>query len=318
MRYSRQTLVEQLGLEGQAALAKARVLIIGAGGLGCTVGAQLAGAGVGEISIIDHDTVDISNLHRQILFREADIGLSKANVAAREMSAINSEIQIAAIDTRLNVNNLNDLCKSMTLVIDAADNLATSYLLSDACLSLTVPLLTASVNRTFGYVGQFCASENAPLPSLRAAFPKLPKQQASCDTVGVTGPSVGAVASVQAQEAIKIMVGDQSKLAGKLLYLDLWNYSQHIIDFSDAPEPSNAQIALISEQGISDSDIVFDVRTEQEILDSPFSFTTVVDSEPSIGEQRIVCACKSGQRALARAQNLIDRGHTNVAALIPS
>jgi len=317
MRYSRQTLVEQLGSDGQTALAEARVVIIGAGGLGCTVGAQLAGAGIGEINIVDHDTVDISNLHRQILFRESDIGQSKAHCAAREMMALNNDIKVNAIDVRLNPSNVNELGQGMTVVIDAADNFATSYLLSDACRDLAVPLLTASVNRTFGYVGQFCGTERTPLPSLRAAFPKLPAQQTSCDTVGVTGPSVGAVASIQAQEAIKIIVGDKSQLAGKLLYLDLWNYSQHIIDFTEAPEPNDAQIALISEQDISDNDIVLDVRTEQEILNAPYAFTSLVISEPEIGKQRIVCACKSGQRALAKAQNLIDKGHSNVAALMP-
>lgn len=324
LRYSRQTLVEQFGLQGQEALSRARVLIVGAGGLGCTVGAQLAGAGVSQISIVDHDTIDLSNLHRQVLFRESDVGQAKANIAAQQMMGINSEISVTAINARLSPSNVSQLCKNMDVVIDAADNFATSYLLSDSCMNLNVPLLTASVNRTFGYVGQFCSSQEKTLPSLRAAFPKLPKEQTNCDTVGVTGPSVGVIASIQSQEAIKIIIGDDSQLAGKLLYLDLWHYSQHIIDFSDAPEPKHSLIELISETDISNDDLIFDVRSEQEIIDTPLPFENVltivsfpVSPDKKTNNKRIICACKSGQRAFAKAQTLIDQGYKNVAALMP-
>lgn len=322
-RYSRQTLVPYIGDSGQKKISSASVLIVGAGGLGCTVAAQLAGAGVGHLSIIDHDIVDESNLHRQILFRESDIGLSKAAVAAREVKRINSNCRVDAYQQRLSTTNITHLIENNSLVIDAADNFATSYLLSDSCLTSDTILISASVNRTFGYIGRFCSGS----PSLRALFPRLPAEQTSCDTVGVTGPSVGVIASLQAQEALKVMVDDKAQLRGQLLYLDLWNYSQHKVDFSDNTEPTTGIIRLVSDSEVSKKNIVIDVRSAQEVELSPHLFEHIQhiplekigsDSITFSKSAEIVCACKSGQRALSAAQQLIDLGYTNVAALVPS
>ena len=326
-RYSRQILVKQVGLAGQQKLAAAKVLIVGAGGLGCQVAAQLAGAGVANLVIIDHDTVALSNLHRQILFREADIGEDKAMVAQRELQAINSSINISALPARLSVNNVNDLIRGVDLVIDAADNFAASYLLSDACLAQGIPLLSASVNRSFGYLGIFCGTQQKPAPSLRALFPKLPNEQLSCDTVGVTGPSVGVIASLQAQEAIKVLVDDTKQLSGKLLYVDLWNYNFHCVDFNGANEPATAQIEMVGADKLLESDLVIDVRNPGELAAEPQPFTVHLTIPlPELAQRlaeipqsaRIVCACKSGQRALIAAQQLLQDGHQSVAALLPN
>lgn len=325
-RYSRQLLVSHIGEHGQRQIAKAKVLIIGAGGLGCQVAAQLAGAGVGDICIVDHDVVNLSNLHRQILFRESDLGQSKALVAMRELQSINSQIKVRAIQTRLAIDNVNELIEPVDLIIDAADNFATSYLLSDSCLALGKPMLSASVNRTFGYLGVFCGSAKRTAPSMRAVFPKLPISQHSCDTVGVTGPSVGIIASLQAQEALKVLLDDEQQLLGKLLYCDLWNYKQHLIDFSAATEPETSGIELISAAQILQSDTVIDVRNADEITSSPQTFR--VDHQIPLANlvdhiaaqqksQRIVLACQSGQRALIGAQQLLDLGHQSVAAVLP-
>ncbi|MFT4630239.1 MAG: molybdopterin/thiamine biosynthesis adenylyltransferase/rhodanese-related sulfurtransferase [Dinoroseobacter sp.] len=325
-RYSRQLLVGQIGEHGQRQIAKATVLIIGAGGLGCQVAAQLAGAGVGDIRIVDHDVVNLSNLHRQVLFREADLGQSKARVAAREMRAINSQINVSALETRLALDNVKELIKLVDLVIDAADNFATSYLLSDACLEQGTPMLSTSVNRTFGYLGVFCGSEKRTAPSVRAVFPKLPLSQQSCDTVGVTGPSVGIMASLQAQEALKVLLDDEQQLLGKLLYCDLWNYKQHIIDFSGATEPETSGIKLINAAQILQSDKVIDVRSADEINRSPQTFrvnqhiplANLVDHITALPNgQRIVLACQTGQRALMGAQQLLNQGHQNIAVVLP-
>ncbi len=319
-RYSRQTLVSEIGLDGQATLSKASVLIIGAGGLGCSVASLLSGAGVGKLTIVDFDTIDESNLHRQILYREHDIGLPKAEIAKRELQAINSSIDVMGVSHRLSATNTHTLCKNKSLVIDAADNFATSYLLSDACLSLGISLLSASVNRTFGHVGVFCNGA----PSLRAVFPKLAKQQTNCNTVGVTGPSVGIIGSIQAQEALKILLGSAS-LLGKIMYLDLWNYSQHIIDVSSINEPESPQIDLISHTQILDSDWTVDVRSYDEIKNTPQDFFVHQNLELSNINalarehdiERIVLACRSGQRALIAAQSLLDLGYTNLAVVVP-
>jgi molybdopterin/thiamine biosynthesis adenylyltransferase/rhodanese-related sulfurtransferase len=325
-RYSRQLLVSQIGEHGQDQLAKATVLIIGAGGLGCQVAAQLAGAGVGDIGIVDHDVVNLSNLHRQILFREADLGQSKALIAASEMRAINSQIKVSSIESRLAIDNVNELIKPVDLVVDAADNFATSYLLSDACLEQGIPMLSASVNRTFGYLGVFCGSAKRTAPSMRAVFPKLPINQQSCYTVGVTGPSVGIIASLQAQEALKVLLHDERQLLGKLLYCDLWNYKQHIIDFSGATEPETSGVELINAAQILQSDTVVDVRKADEITSSPQTFRVdrqiplahLVDHITTLAKnQRLVLACQSGQRALIGAQQLLDLGHKRVAVVLP-
>lgn len=322
-RYSRQILVPNIGAAGQKRIEQAKVLIIGMGGLGCTVAAHLAGAGVGQLTLVDHDIVDVSNLHRQILFREEDIGQSKAGIAAREVKRINASCSVDAYNLRLSVGNVADLVAEHQVVVDAADNFATSYLLSDTCMTKQTGLVSASVNRTFGYVGQFCGKG----PSLRAVFPKIPATQTSCDTVGVTGPSVGVIASIQAQEVIKILVQDKSQLAGEILYLDLWNYRQQRIDFNGTPEPSTPQINLMDASQLDNSCVVLDVRLAEEVALSPHPFKSLIAIPLADLSERhkeldqshtIVCACKSGQRALTAAQQLIELGYQNVAALIPA
>ena len=319
-------LLEQIGDAGQARLAASKVIIVGIGGLGCQVAAQLAGAGVGKLILIDHDVVEESNLHRQILFREADIGTPKALAGQRELAAINSGIEIIARQIRVGVENVGTLTSGVNLVVDAADNFATSYLLSDACLQSGTPLLSASVNRSFGYVGIFCGTHKSPAPSYRALFPKLPGQQLDCNTVGVTGPAVGMIASLQAQEALKVLIDDEHQLLGKLLYADLWQYRLHTVNFQQAPEPEAAQVTLISTQQITADDFVIDVRGADEISVSPQSVAVQIEIPlPELAarilelppSKRLVCVCQSGQRALIAAQQLIDFGHGSVAALLP-
>ena len=201
-RYIRQQLVAQLGSESQELLANARVLIVGAGGLGSPVSTLLAGAGVGEITLIDDDDVSLSNLHRQTLYTESDIGELKVNAAQKRLSAINSDINIKVIAERLNLDNAAQLVAESTVVVDAADNFLTSYLLSDLCFEKRIPLVSASVLTTHGYLGVYCGTKEKPAPSLRAVFPAPSSDVNNCNTAGVTGPSVGLIGSYQAQEVL--------------------------------------------------------------------------------------------------------------------
>lgn len=326
-RYSRQTKVSQIGAKGQAQLAESRVLIVGMGGLGSHLGLQLAGAGIGELILLDHDVVDISNLHRQTLYREQDVGKPKALCAQLALQNLNSDIVVSAANEKLLPRNVNDWVARADVVVDAADNFATSYLLSDACLELGVSLVSASVNSTFGYLGVFCGSPENLAPSYRAVFPRLPEKIQNCDVVGVTGPSVGVIASLQAQETIKVLLNDQHQLRGQLLYLDVWNYSQHKIDMRSAQEPSSTQLGLIVADQITATDFVLDVRNAEEIRErsQPFSvhaeiplseLSSKLDQLPA--GRRIVCCCQSGQRALIAAQQLLDSELTDVSALMPS
>ncbi len=326
-RYHRQQQVPQLGSESLAKLSAAKVLLVGAGGLGSPVSTLLAGAGVGEITLIDHDLVSLSNLHRQTLFTEADIGSPKVLAAKNRLQAVNSHIKINAIQEPLSPTNAETLVSAHTMVVDAADSFFASYLLSDVCFKRRIPLVAASVLQTNGYVGVFCGTKQQPAPSMRAIFPSPPMVAKNCNTAGVTGPSVGVMGSYQAQEAIKIIMGDEAQLLGKLMYLDLWSYQQNIVDFSQAKEPDRFAL-LITELEINANDIVLDVRSQEEATQSPRSLP--LNNEPlniPVGdiakrineldkETRIVCVCKSGQRAMNAAQQLIEQGYVNVAAAL--
>ena len=318
-RYIRQQLVAQLGSESQEQLANARVLIVGAGGLGSPVSTLLAGAGVGEITLIDDDVVSLSNLHRQTLYTESDIDELKVNAAQKRLSAINSDINIKVIAERLNLDNAAQLVAESTVVVDAADNFLVSYLLSDLCFEKRIPLVSASVLTTHGYLGVYCGTKEKPAPSLRAVFPAPSSDVNNCNTAGVTGPSVGIIGSYQAQEVLKVITQSESQLLGKLMNLDLWDYRQHIIDFSQSPEPT-ASASFIAINKLDQNDCLLDVRSEQECIDDPLTYDSInipLSELPDRLEElkphkTLVCICKSGQRALNAAQLLLNNGYSSV------
>ena len=163
-RYARQMQVPGVGADGQRSITAAHVLIVGAGGLGCTVIPALAAAGVGRLTIADPDRVELANLHRQTLYTEADIGEPKAAVAAARASALNPECDVGTIVARIDPANAPDLIAAADLVVDAADSFAVTYTLSDLCLAVGKPLISASVIGRAGYAGGFCG----PAPSYRA------------------------------------------------------------------------------------------------------------------------------------------------------
>jgi len=175
------------------------------------------------------------------------------------------------------------------------------------------------VIETSGHIGVFCGTQDKPLPSLRALFPNPPAQAQNCSTAGVTGPAVGIIGSYQAQEALKVILGDEHQLAGRLMYLDLWNYRQQIIDFSDAKEPEDYAEFLAYDQ-LTANHCLLDVRSAQEYRDEPLPKTEsnivnipVVELQERYQElditSEIVCVCKSGLRALNAARILIEQGH---------
>ena len=326
-RYHRQQRVPQFGSASQQRLSNAKVLIVGVGGLGSPVSTQLAGAGIGQLTLVDHDVVSLSNLHRQSLFTEQDLGQAKVLAAQQRLSALNSEISIKAIQSSLNPDNAEDLVTAHTVIVDAADNFFVSYLLSDLCLKHRIPLVSASVLQTNGYVGVFCGTSKKPAPSMRAIFPSPPLTANNCDTAGVTGPSVGVIGSIQAQEVLKVVLQDPAQLLGKLFYLDLWDYRQNIVSFEGAKEPS--QIApLIAEHDVSGTDLILDVRSELEVQEQARKNTHLNIPVDQIQQRqqelnrelgsasRIVCVCKSGQRALNAAHQLIELGHNNIAVAL--
>lgn len=218
-RYGRHLSLAEIGVEGQERLKAARVLIVGAGGLGSPASLYLAAAGVGVIGIVDFDDVDQSNLQRQILYGDPDVGRPKVLTAAERLRAINAEIEIARHDTRLVAANAVEIVSSYDLVVDGTDNFATRYLVNDVCVLLGLPNVYGSVLRFEGQASVFAASTG---PCYRCLFrePPPPGLVPSCGEAGVMGVLPGIIGSIQAAEAIKLITGAGEPLIGRLLLLD--------------------------------------------------------------------------------------------------
>ena len=304
-RYARQMMVPGYGEEGQSLLSQASILVIGAGGLAASALPALVGAGVGRIVLVDSDTVSLSNLHRQTLFSEADIGASKVLVARQRMEQLNAEVQVEAHLQRFDPENGLALLDGVDLVLDCADSFACSYTASDLCHASGVPLISASIVGLSGYVGGFCGAE----PSLRAVCPDLPDQLGSCDADGVLGPSVGVMGALQAQVALAVLTRQTPSPLGQLLTFDARDMRFSNFRFSDATEPQSS-IPFIAPSQIQPGDFVVDLRGTTEpgpaitsdlrmpVADIP------ADLAQRIANRRAVFACRSGLRAWQAATKL--------------
>jgi len=224
-RYSRHLLLDGVGVEGQKKLRASKVLVIGAGGLGCPVLQYLTAAGVGTIGIIDFDKIDETNLQRQILFTTNDIGKSKALTAKDKLEANNPFIKIEALDFALTNKNALDIFQKYDLVIDGTDNFSTRYLVNDACLILNKPLIYGAIHKFEGQVSVFNFEGG---PNYRCIFPDPPSPGSvpSCSEVGVIGVLPGIIGTQQANEAIKIILGIGNVLSGRLLIYNALQSSQ--------------------------------------------------------------------------------------------
>ncbi|CAH0731192.1 unnamed protein product, partial [Brenthis ino] len=228
-RYSRQILLPDIGVQGQEQLMSSRVLIVGAGGLGCPSAVYLAGAGVGEIGIVDYDQVDVTNIHRQILHSESDQGISKAESAANSLRSINSKIKVTPYNIDLNPQNAIKIASKYNLILDCTDNVPTRYMLSDVSVLTKIPLISGSALKMEGQLTIYGYRERGndqPYigPCYRCIFPTPPPPEAvgSCSANGVAGPVPGVIGTLQALEAIKFLVGQTHKqlLVGRMLLFD--------------------------------------------------------------------------------------------------
>ncbi len=225
-RYHRHLILEGLGADGQAKLKAASVLVIGAGGLGSPLLMYLAAAGVGRITVVDDDAVDLSNLQRQIAHATADIGRPKAESAAETMRSLNPDISVRALRARLTAENAMELIGEHDVVADGCDNFATRYLVSDACHFARRPLVSAAVGQFSGQLSVFRPYEKGadgnPLPGYRDLLPQAPPAQTApgAQEAGVIGPLPGVMGALQAMEVIKEITGAGVSLAGWLLLYD--------------------------------------------------------------------------------------------------
>ncbi|MCX8997248.1 HesA/MoeB/ThiF family protein [Rhizobiaceae bacterium BDR2-2] len=306
-RYDRQMLAPQMGEKAQAALRSARLLVVGLGGLGCPALLYLAGAGAGRIVLVDADRVERSNLHRQPLYGESDIGRLKAEAARDRLRDLNPDVETVPVAEALDAANAPRLVADADVVLDCADSFAVTYTLSDTCKALGKPLISASALGLTGYVGGYCGTA----PSVRAIFPDLPNNVTTCATAGVLGPLVGTLGALQAQMAVAVVTGMTPSPLGQLVTLDLEGYGFRSFRFDRAKEPEDGIFPFIARTELSPGDLLIELRDERE---APHSLRpdalrlTVADFQAgpvSLPDaKRVVLCCRSGLRAWRAAKAL--------------
>ena len=218
-RYSRHLIMPEVAMEGQQKLRHARVLVVGAGGLGSPVLSYLAAAGVGTLGIVDFDTVDFTNLQRQIIYSTGDVGKPKLQAAADRIRAMNPDVTVEMHEDRLTSENALSILKGYDLVVDGTDNYPTRYLVNDACVMLGIPNVYGSIFRFDGQASVFC-QENGPCYRCVYPSPPPPGLVPSCAEGGVLGVLPGIIGTIQATEAVKLILGKGNSLSGRLLVLD--------------------------------------------------------------------------------------------------
>jgi molybdopterin/thiamine biosynthesis adenylyltransferase len=220
LRYSRQIMLPELDVAGQQKLSEAKALVIGLGGLGSPLALYLAGAGVGEITLVDDDVVDLSNLQRQIIHNEARIGDNKAESAAMTLRGLNSDCKVHTITHRLTQSEINTVLADTTIVFDATDNLATRHMINEVCWRNRVPLVSGAAIQWQGQITLFDPNDKSS-PCYRCLYPEDDTAgELNCAENGVIAPLVGIIGSCQALEGIKYLTDVKPSLAGYILYLD--------------------------------------------------------------------------------------------------
>lgn len=233
-RYNRHIILSDIGKEGQEKLKKARVLVVGAGGLGCPVLSYLTAAGIGTIAIADFDRIDESNLQRQVLYTSEDVGKYKAVTAAEKLSRQNPFVTFDVFTERLTSDNILGIFADYDIIVDGSDNFPTRYLVNDACVQLDKVLVFGSIFRFEGQVSVFnYAQDGQRGPTYRCLFPEppAPGEVPNCSQIGVLGVLPGVIGSLQANEVLKIVLGLGEVLSGKVLIADLLSMSFHTIQF---------------------------------------------------------------------------------------
>ncbi|WP_421876850.1 ThiF family adenylyltransferase [Marinoscillum sp.] len=321
-RYSRQVQLPEIGLHGQQKLQQSSVLIIGMGGLGCPAAQYLTAAGVGTLGLVDHDLVDETNLHRQILYGPEDIGQPKANAAQAALSRLNDKVTFNTYTRGLHLSNALEIISQYDLIIDGTDNFQTKYLINDACIKADKPWVYASI---YKYEGQLSVFNYQDGPSYRCLFPKVPKEDISCEATGVLGVLPGILGTYQAAEALKVILEIGNPLSGTLKVIHTLTMQEQLISFSrDEQEIQQTKQKALSLEKLAcelkDSHSVYlDVRepteqpqpTNQNVLKIPMSQLNMRYSEiPKNREVQVYC--QSGKRSQQAILMLSELGFDNL------
>ena len=340
-RYARHLTLPEVGPEGQLVLQEASVLVVGAGGLGSPALLYLAAAGIGRIGLIDDDTVDVTNLQRQILHSTSEAGEAKAASAERRISDLNPEVTVEAIEGRLDTTNALDIIGRYDILIDGTDNFETRYLIGDACEILGKPWVFGSIHRFEGQVATFNLDGG---PNYRDLFPEPPEDglAPNCAEAGVLGVLPGIVGSIQATEAIKAILRIGDSLNGKLLVIDALSMDFRTLGFSkdksrevvtelkqetvescasDGDSPSEMMLVISPAEFVKRRDsgwdvFLFDVRRSEEEAIATLSGTALRIEHNQVPmrmaeiplDRDIVVYCRTGVRSAAVARYLVSSG----------
>jgi molybdopterin/thiamine biosynthesis adenylyltransferase len=315
-RYARQMLLSEVGPLGQARLRGASVLVAGAGGLGCAVLEYLCAAGVGRLLVVDPDRVETSNLHRQPLYRAEEIGEPKALAARASLHRLNPEVSVQAAVERITPANVAKWVAQAGLIVDAADSLALTYILSDECRRQGKALVSASVLGLAGYAGVFCGAA----PSYRAVFPDMPDQAGSCAGSGVLGTAVGVMGTLQAHMALAHLLELDPPVLARLVSVDFRTLRFGGFSFAAAAEPPEPQLRFIAPGQVREADVIVDLRSLAEAPVSPFPAALRLGVEQMQAQAlppgpRIVLCCRSGVRAWRAGRELLAREARNIALI---
>ena len=338
-RYSRQLVLPEFGIAGQRRLRGAKVLVLGAGGLGSPALLYLAAAGVGTIGIVDFDRVEVSNLHRQVIHSDASVGRSKVASAAAAVAALNPGVRVVPHELRLTEENAAAVFADYDVVLDGTDNFPTRYLANDTCVALGIPLVWASVLGFAAQIAVFWPAGGGP--HLRDLFPNPPEPGSvpNCAEAGVIGAVCGQVGSIMAGEAIKLLTGVGEPLLGRLLVIDAlagrWDElpllpaSPHGADGVAPPDPASTAHPGPQHAGLHPGDdgglppavltaeeLLLDVREPAEFAEGhlPGSVNLplqqVLNGAQVPTDRPVLLICRSGTRARLAAAALAARGHT--------
>ena len=230
-RYARHLVLREVGGPGQQTLKAAKVAVVGAGGLGAPVSLYLAAAGIGSLTLIDPDVVDLSNLQRQVLYADSDLGRPKVEAAAGRLRALNPHVRINGVQASLTAETALALLTGHTLVLDGTDDFATRFAVNEACVRLGLPLVSGAIGRWTGQVGVFGAR-----PCYRCLVPEIPPDAETCSAVGVIGALAGVIGSMMALEAIKVITGAGEALTGRLLIYDALSAQTRTVKIGADPD----------------------------------------------------------------------------------
>ena len=337
-RYDKQIALPEIGILGQKRLADAKVLVIGAGGLGCPVLQSLAAAGVGCLGIVDGDRIEESNLHRQFLFSNADCGKQKSIVAAAVLSKQNPEVKTIVFDIHFTIANAAQIVSDFQIIVDCTDNIAARYLINDISMASGIPMVYASIHRFEGQISVFNFDGG---PSYRCLFPKKEMLADNCSNLGVLGVLPNTIGVLQATEVLKIILGIGEVLSGKLMLFNALQAKIQTIAF----ERNEAEIEIGRQNGLAilnqkshtatsidsieflkaiekNTHLVIDLRERYE--EPKLDFENIENIPPDALErqlentakdQQIILFCQRGNNSLHAANYLIRLGFGNVSHL---